>query len=156
MIALRARQQRNFLTTLLLSQGIPMIAHGDELGRGQQGNNNVYCQDNELAWVDWDLDKTQEELLAFARRVVALPARGVPPAPLPRRHRPGEEGGLGDVAWFNPSGEAMTDTDWNEGHARSMMVFGGDAIWGPTPVASGSWTTRSWSRSTPHTSRWTS
>ena len=76
--ALRLRQQRNFLTTLLLSQGVPMIAHGDEIGRTQQGNNNVYCQDNELAWVDWDLDEWQKELYAFTAALTD-------PAPRPRR-----------------------------------------------------------------------
>ena len=70
--ALRLRQQRNFLATLLLSQGVPMLAHGDELGRTQRGNNNGYCQDNELTWVDWDLDERQAELLAFTRRLVQL------------------------------------------------------------------------------------
>ena len=71
---LRARQQRNFLTTLLLSQGVPMIAHGDELGRTQDGNNNVYCQDNELSWVDWVLTDEQKQLLAFTKTIVALRA----------------------------------------------------------------------------------
>ena len=71
-LALRARQQRNLLTTLLLSQGVPMIAHGDELGRTQQGNNNVYCQDNELSWVDWHLDQPRQDLLDFTRQLVHL------------------------------------------------------------------------------------
>ena len=70
--ALRARQQRNFLTTLLLSQGVPMIAHGDELGRTQQGNNNVYCQDNELSWIDWEHADT--DLIEFTRSVSGLRA----------------------------------------------------------------------------------
>lgn len=70
--ALRRRQQRNFLATLLLSQGVPMLAHGDELGRTQQGNNNGYCQDNELTWVDWDLDEHREALLEFTRTLVHL------------------------------------------------------------------------------------
>ncbi len=76
--ALRLRQQRNFLATLLLSQGVPMIAHGDEIGRTQQGNNNVYCQDNELAWVDWDLDDDEKRLYAFT-------AAGLDAAPRARR-----------------------------------------------------------------------
>jgi pullulanase/glycogen debranching enzyme len=71
-LKLRARQQRNLLTTLLLSQGVPMIAHGDELGRTQQGNNNVYCQDNELSWVDWHLDQPLQDLLDFTRQLVQL------------------------------------------------------------------------------------
>ena len=87
--ALRLRQQRNFLATLLLSQGVPMIAHGDEIGRTQQGNNNVYCQDNELAWVDWDLDDDQKQpLRVHRRRLHAAPrARRVPPPPVLRRQR---------------------------------------------------------------------
>ncbi|HEY0773354.1 MAG TPA: glycogen debranching protein GlgX [Nocardioidaceae bacterium] len=133
-IALRARQQRNFLTTLLLSQGVPMIAHGDELGRSQQGNNNVYCQDNELAWVDWKLEAEQEELLAFARRVVAL--RHDQPV-FRRRRFPGggtDESGLPEMGWYTHTGAAMTDTDWNESHALSMMVFlNGEAIAEPDP-----------------------
>ncbi len=133
-LALRARQQRNFLLTLLLSQGVPMIAHGDELGRSQQGNNNVYCQDNELAWMDWDLEPWQEELLAFSRRVVAL--RHDQPV-FRRRRFPGrgtDENGLPELGWFKHDGLAMTDTDWNESHALSMMVFlNGDAIPEPDP-----------------------
>ncbi len=130
-LALRARQQRNFLTTLLTSQGVPMIAHGDELGRGQNGNNNVYCQDNELAWIDWDLEPWQEELLGFSQRVVEL--RKNHPVFRRRRFFAGDTGGgesaVGDIAWFTPSGEKMTDEDWSHEHARSVMVFlNGDAI----------------------------
>jgi isoamylase len=130
-LALRERQQRNFLATLLLSQGVPMIAHGDELGRGQNGNNNVYCQDNELSWVDWDLEPWQEELLSFTRRIVALRRE----QPVFRRRRfPGgsghaDESGLGELGWFNADGRPMSDTEWQEGQARSMMVFlNGEAI----------------------------
>ncbi|MBT0994946.1 glycogen debranching protein GlgX [Cellulomonas sp. DKR-3] len=130
--ALRARQQRNFLATLMLSQGIPMLAHGDELGRSQQGNNNVYCQDNELSWVDWDLDETSTELLAFARRVVQL--RQDHPVFRRRRFFAGapEHGGeseLRDIAWLAPSGEHMADEEWNNSMARAVSVFlNGDAI----------------------------
>lgn len=131
-IALRARQQRNFIATLMLSQGIPMLAHGDELGRTQQGNNNVYCQDNELSWVDWDLDDTQTALLEFTRRVVRLRREH----PVFRRRRffagSAEHGGeseLGDIAWLSPDGSHMEDTEWNESLARAVMVFlNGDAI----------------------------
>ena len=87
--ALRLRQQRNLLTTLLLSQGVPMLAHGDELGRTQGGNNNAYCQDNELAWVDWDLDDDQRDLLEFtagADRAAPQPP-GLPAPPVLRRRR---------------------------------------------------------------------
>ena len=131
-LALRARQQRNFLATLLLSQGVPMIGHGDELGRGQQGNNNVYCQDNELAWIDWALEDWQQDLLAFTRRIVDLRKRH----PVCRRRRffagdigHGGDSSVGDIAWFTPSGEKMTVEDWSHWHARSVMVFlNGDGI----------------------------
>ncbi len=131
-LALRARQHRNFLVTLLTSQGVPMILHGDELGRTQQGNNNVYCQDNELAWMDWELEPWQQELLAFAQRVVAL--RKDHPVFRRRRFFAGEtqlEDGstVSEIAWFRPDGTSMADADWAHEHARSMMVyFNGDAI----------------------------
>ena len=120
--ALRARQQRNFLTTLLLSQGVPMIAHGDELGRTQQGNNNVYCQDNELSWIDWAQADT--ELIEFTRAVSAL--RAAHPvfrrrrffSGRPVRQRGGD--GLPDIAWFAPDGSEMTDEDWESGFAKSV------------------------------------
>ncbi|KAE8763261.1 glycogen debranching protein GlgX [Georgenia thermotolerans] len=129
---LRARAQRNYLTTLLISQGVPMIAHGDEMGRTQQGNNNVYCQDNELSWVDWDLDDERQELLEFARKVVQM--RKDHPVLRRRRFFAGapEHGGeseLGDIEWFRPSGEHMSDEDWGASFARSVMVFlNGNAI----------------------------
>jgi glycogen operon protein len=131
-LALRARQHRNFLVTLLTSQGVPMILHGDELGRSQGGNNNVYCQDNETAWMDWDLEDWQQELLAFTRRVVAL--RRDHPVFRRRRFFVGEtqlEDGttVAEIAWFRPDGTSMADADWAHEHARSMMVFfNGDAI----------------------------
>ncbi|RMI13180.1 glycogen debranching protein GlgX [Cellulomonas triticagri] len=129
---LRGRQRRNFLTTLLLSQGVPMIAHGDELGRTQQGNNNVYCQDSELAWVDWDLDEDRVALLEYARSVVHLRREH----PVFRRRRffagapeRGGESDLRDIAWLDPSGQHMSDAQWQEEFARSVMVFlNGDAI----------------------------
>jgi isoamylase len=129
---LRLQQQRNFLTTLLLSQGVPMLAHGDELGRTQQGNNNVYCQDNEISWVDWDLADKQQELLAFTSALIDLRKRH----PVFRRRRffagdaaHGGRSSLGDIEWFKPDGASMDDADWNSGFARSLMVFlNGDAI----------------------------
>ncbi|GIG24342.1 glycogen debranching protein GlgX [Cellulomonas denverensis] len=129
---LRQRQSRNFLATLLLSQGVPMLAHGDELGRTQQGNNNVYCQDNELSWVDWDLDATREQLLEYTRTVVALRRDH----PVFRRRRffagapeRGGESDLRDIAWLDPCGTHMSDEQWQEAYARSVMVFlNGDAI----------------------------
>ena len=130
MVALRARQHRNFLTTLMVSQGVPMLLHGDELGRTQGGNNNVYCQDNEISWMDWDLDETQRELLAFTKRVVAL--RQGHPVFRRRRFFAGgqpQDGLPADIAWFTPEGKNMSDTDWSHEHARSMLVFlNGDAI----------------------------
>ncbi|HRC11967.1 MAG TPA: glycogen debranching protein GlgX [Dermatophilaceae bacterium] len=124
--SLRLRQQRNMLTTLLLAQGVPMIAHGDEFGRTQLGNNNVYCQDNELAWVDWELDAEQESLLDFTRHVVRLRAEH----PVFRRRRffagsadHGGESDLGDIAWFEPDGEHMDEEAWANGYAKTLMVF---------------------------------
>ena len=125
-LALRARQQRNFVVTLLLSQGVPMIAHGDELGRTQLGNNNVYCQDNELAWINWKLEPDQFDLLAFTQRVVSL--RRDHPVFRRRRFFKGEasQGGqseIGDIAWFTPSGSKMTQEDWTNGYARALATF---------------------------------
>ena len=128
--ALRARQQRNFLLTLMLSQGVPMVLHGDELGRSQGGNNNVYCQDNEISWVDWDLEPWQEELLAFTRRAVAL--RREHPVFRRRRFFAGvsrDEGTPADIAWFAPDGRTMGPDDWANHEARSMLVvLNGEAI----------------------------
>lgn len=129
---LRARQQRNFLSTLLLSQGVPMIAHGDELGRTQHGNNNVYCQDNPTSWVDWDLDADQADLLEFTRLVIGLRAAH----PVFRRRRffagSAEHGGespLGDVVWLSPGGQHMDAGAWQGDQARMVQVFlNGDAI----------------------------
>ncbi|ADB29856.1 glycogen debranching enzyme GlgX [Kribbella flavida DSM 17836] len=133
-LALRARQQRNFLTTLLISQGVPMLAHGDELGRTQSGNNNVYCQDNELAWVDWELADEQKDLLEFTRTLVRL--RHEHPVLRRRRFFHGDTGvdGLGDLVWFTPKGTEMQDADWTRDDARAVAVFlNGDAISEPDP-----------------------
>jgi isoamylase len=122
---LRGRQERNLITTLLLSQGVPMICHGDELGRTQGGNNNGYCQDNTITWIDWaDADAG---LLEFTRAVSALRANH----PVFRRRRffSGKpvgrrgEAGLPDIAWFTPEGAEMTDEDWGAGFAKSVAVF---------------------------------
>ncbi|MBF0689797.1 MAG: glycogen debranching protein GlgX [Cellulomonas sp.] len=131
-LALRARQQRNFLATLLLSQGVPMMAHGDELGRTQGGNNNGYCQDNEITWVDWHLDDERQSLLEFTRRVVHLRRDH----PVFRRRRffagaaeHGGESDLRDIAWMSPTGGHMSDEAWSSEHAFAVMVFlNGDAI----------------------------
>jgi glycogen operon protein len=122
-LALRARQARNFLATLFLSEGVPMVCHGDELGRTQRGNNNGYCQDNELTWIDWaNLD---EELLEFTRRVSRL--RREHPVFRRRRFfdgRPVRRGDqLPDIAWFTPDGSAMTEEDWDSGFGRSVAVY---------------------------------
>ena len=130
---LRRRQQRNFITTLLLSQGTPMICHGDEFGRTQNGNNNAYCQDNELAWMDWsmlDLDKNSE-FFGFVKRVLGIRSKH----PVFRRQRFLTGGPLGsdvrdrDIAWMVPSGKLMTQDDWDHDFGRAIMVyFNGSAI----------------------------
>jgi isoamylase len=133
-LALRARQQRNLLTTLMLSQGVPMLLHGDEIGRTQRGNNNVYCQDNELSWVDWSLATKNSALLNFTAGVIGLRHRhavfrrrrffeGRPIA----RSRRGPS--LPDIAWFTPGGDEMTEQDWDSGFGKCVTVFlNGDGI----------------------------
>ena len=131
-LALRHRQVRNFLSTILFSQGVPMICHGDELGRTQQGNNNAYCQDNEISWIDWDLGEDEQALLEFTRTMVWL--RRDHPVLRRRRFFTGEAGHggeseLGEIEWLRPSGERMTNEDWGTWYARAMTVFlNGDAI----------------------------
>ena len=130
-LGLRGRQIRNIMATLLLSQGTPMIAHGDELGRTQQGNNNVYCQDSELAWMDWSLAETNADLIEFTRNAIAL--RNDHPVFRRRRFfegrpiRTGEQ--ARDIAWLTPAGEEMTPEDWDSGFGKSLTVFlNGDGI----------------------------
>jgi glycogen operon protein len=129
-LALRSRQQRNFLATLLLSQGVPMLLGGDEMGRTQQGNNNAYCQDNELSWHDWSLDGARKSLLNFTRRLIRLRRRH--PAFRRRqffygRRLHGSE--VKDLAWFRPDGKEMTEEDWNNPHTRCFgLRLAGDAI----------------------------
>jgi glycogen operon protein len=122
---LRARQQRNFLTTLLLSQGVPMILHGDEIGRTQRGNNNAYCQDNEIAWVDWRTNAVDKPLLEFAGRLVEL--RKKHPVFRRRRFFEGHDvrgaRATDEIAWFRPDGRAMGGEDWTNGHALAVCVF---------------------------------
>jgi isoamylase len=123
-IALRERQKRNFLTTLLLSQGVPMIAHGDELSRTQQGNNNVYCQDNELAWVDWETARDSDVLTEFTARLITLRQQH----PIFRRQRffqgrPIKGSNIEDIAWLRPDAQQMDDQDWDNGYARSVAIF---------------------------------
>jgi isoamylase len=128
---LRARQVRNFLVTLFCSQGVPMLLHGDELGRSQQGNNNAYCQDNETSWVNWEQAGQEAELQEFACALAAFRRRH----PVFRRRRffDGPDGrgadAPADIAWLTPSGREMTDEDWNTGYAKALAVFlNGDAI----------------------------
>src|SRR6185437_4885541 len=128
---LRERQKRNFLTTLMVSQGVPMITGGDEVARTQQGNNNAYCQDNELTWFDWDRCEEQERLLSFTRRIIQLrlahpnlrrrkffqdrvirtPAGGKP------------EKIVKDVAWFSPDGDEVADEAWSNEWIRAIALL---------------------------------
>ncbi|GGP84591.1 glycogen debranching protein GlgX [Saccharothrix coeruleofusca] len=122
---LRERQRRNLLATLLLSQGVPMLLHGDEIGRTQLGNNNAYCQDNELSWVDWTLAEKNRDLLEFTAALTAFRKQH----PVLRRRRffqgrpirRGDE--LRDIAWFTPSGQEMTEQNWGDGFGRCLVVF---------------------------------
>jgi isoamylase len=134
-LELRGRQRRNFLTTLMLSQGTPMLLGGDELARTQRGNNNAYCQDNEISWFDWT--NCDQGLADFTRRLIALRLAH----PVFRRKdffagRPLHGGDVVDIAWFRPDGNQMDDADWETGFAKSVGVFlNGQAI--PTPDARG-------------------
>ena len=127
-VGLRARQQRNFLATLFLSQGIPMLLGGDEMGRTQQGNNNAYCQDNEISWFDWET--LDDGLLEFAARLIAL--RREHPVFHRRRWFQGKAihgAGVRDLGWFRADGELMSDEDWRTGFVKSLGVFlNGDAM----------------------------
>jgi glycogen operon protein len=126
-LALRARQKRSFLATLLLSQGVPMLLAGDEMGRTQRGNNNAYCQDNEISWVDWAVRAEDDQALYdYVRTLIKLRAdhavfrrrrffRGLPAR--------GGRNRLGDIAWFTLAGEEMTGDDWDAGFAKSLTVF---------------------------------
>ena len=131
--ALRLRQQRNFLTTLLLSQGVPMLSHGDEISRTQGGNNNVYAQDNEIAWMDWDLTEEQRGLLEYTSRLIAM--RRDHPVLRRRRFFNGSYSGanglpeLPDLAWFHPSSEPMSQERWENPEQPAIAVFfNGEAI----------------------------
>jgi glycogen operon protein len=127
---LRQRQVRNFLTTLFLSEGVPMLCGGDEIGRTQRGNNNAYCQDNELSWVDWSLDCARRDLLAFTRRLIEL--RREHPNLRRRRFfqgRPIRGSEIKDLTWLRPDGQEMDDEDWsNAGWMRTFGVRLGDVL----------------------------
>ncbi|MEO8026538.1 MAG: glycogen debranching enzyme GlgX, partial [Bryobacteraceae bacterium] len=136
-VALRERQKRNFLATLLLSQGVPMICAGDEMGRTQGGNNNAYCQDNETSWIHWNLTAAQENLLEFTEYMIHLRAKY---STLHRRKFFLPRGdGVEDITWFEPSGQVMSDSDWNVHFARCLGVRlnGHDAaeLSGPKDIA---------------------
>ncbi len=132
---LRKQQRRNFLTTLLLSQGVPMLVMGDEMGRSQGGNNNAYCQDNKVAWLDWDLPEENEALLDFTRQLIDFRRKH----PVFRRRkwfqgRAIHGSGVHDIGWFNPDGTQMTEEQWNEGFTKAIGVFmNGEEIATPGP-----------------------
>ena len=126
--ALRERQRRNFLTTLFLSQGVPMLTGGDERGRTQNGNNNAYCQDNEISWFDWTRDEKQNQFLEFTRRLIQF-RKDHPvfrrPKFLKGRRIPGSE--IRDVMWFNPGGNLMSEEEWASPFVRCLgMLLSGD------------------------------
>jgi glycogen operon protein len=126
-LRLRDRMQKNLLATLAFSQGVPMISHGDELGRTQRGNNNAYCQDNEISWLDWQLDDQKRELLGFVRKLFAIRRSN----PVFRRRQffagnPVTNHGVKDVVWLHPEGREMTVEDWNDRRGRilGMLIHG--------------------------------
>ena len=123
-IALRAQQKRNFLATLLLSQGVPMLLAGDEMGRTQRGNNNAYCQDSELTWVDWSLTLEDHQLIEFVRRLIQIQRQH----PVFRRSsffqgRRIRGSGIKDIVWLKPDGSEMTDEEWQQSYARCLGLF---------------------------------
>lgn len=121
---LRGRQMRNLMATLLLSQGVPMILAGDERCRSQRGNNNAYCQDNEISWLDWSLDEAKQEMLDFTRLLVKL--RQAHPTLRRRRFFFGRRvhgADIRDIVWLQPNGEEMNDNEWNIGYVRCLGVI---------------------------------
>ena len=137
--SLRLRRAKNFMATLLMSQGVPMILHGDEMGRTQGGNNNTYSQDSEIAWMDWELDDDQESMLDFTKRMIALRQEH----PIFRRRRflvgavrDDASSALADVLWFGADGNPMSDDAWHDAENKCLTVFlNGSAI--PEPDARG-------------------
>jgi isoamylase len=128
--ALRGQQKRNFLTTLILSQGVPMLLAGDEMGRTQGGNNNAYCQDNEISWLNWNLGEREESLLAFTRRLIGIRNRH----PNLRRRkffrgRPIYGTDIRDIMWLRPDGEEMTPEEWNSEWTKVLgMRLAGETV----------------------------
>ncbi|MBL8414634.1 MAG: glycogen debranching protein GlgX [Propionivibrio sp.] len=130
---LRRRQKRNFLTLLLLSQGVPMLLAGDEMGRSQGGNNNAYCQDNEISWVDWSFGREERQLFGFVRRLIRLRRA----RPILRRGeffqgRPVADGGVKEIMWFRPDGREMDEQAWSQSHARCIGIFLAAEPWAAT------------------------
>jgi isoamylase len=128
--SLRRQQQRNFLTMLFLSQGVPMLLGGDEFGRTQNGNNNAYCQDNEISWLNWQRNEKQDRLFEFTKKLIEFrrehPVFRRPKFFQGRRVRGGE---IKDVMWFNPGGNEMSDEEWNSPFVRCLgMLISGDAV----------------------------
>jgi glycogen operon protein len=128
--ALRAQQKRNFVATLLLSAGVPMILAGDEIGHTQHGNNNAYCQDNEITWLDWNITDEQRAFFSFVRSVINI--RQTQPVFQRRKFFQGRRidgADVPDISWFQPSGEEMTNESWNAGYTQCLGVrFPGDLI----------------------------
>jgi glycogen operon protein len=129
-IALREKQKRNLIATLLVSQGVPMLLGGDELSNSQQGNNNGYCQDNQLSWLNWELDDRQQDFLAFVRQAVHV--WSTQPVFQRRKFFKGRAlrgSGVKDISFFNPAGKEMSDQDWNAGFVKCIGVrLAGDLI----------------------------
>jgi glycogen operon protein len=134
-LACREKQKRNFLATLFLSQGVPMLLGGDEMGRTQGGNNNAYCQDNDVSWFHWEDERDNWALLEFTEKLSKL--RHDHPVFRRRRFfqgRPIHGSDVVDIAWFKPDGDQMSEDDWAKGYARAISVFlNGEAIPSPSP-----------------------
>ncbi len=121
-LELRKRQKRNLITTLFLSQGVPMLVAGDEIGRTQGGNNNAYCQDNEISWLDWE--NADLEFLDYVRRLIHF-VKAHPTFGRKRwfQGRPIKGVGLEDISWFLPDGNEMSEEHWNNGFAKSLAIY---------------------------------
>ncbi|MEL6603762.1 MAG: glycogen debranching protein GlgX [Cyanobacteria bacterium J06614_10] len=123
-LALRAQQRRNYLTTLMLSQGVPMILGGDEMGRSTKGNNNTYCQDNELSWFDWNIAPEEKTFLDFSRRLIEFRRAH----PIFSRHqwffgRELHGSGVVDIGWFHPDGTTIDDPEWHDSSTKALSIF---------------------------------
>src|SRR5262249_31529656 len=128
-LAVRERQKRNLLATLMLSEGVPMLLAGDELSHTQKGNNNAYCQDNELTRLPWDLNDRQKEFLEFVRAVIHLRQEAVSPRRKFFHGRQVRGTGVTDISWFGPDGKEMSDEAWGGGFCKCLGVrLAGDLI----------------------------